>query len=79
MLPWIKKRFILRMELAEKSHIFFKDALSLGAFSHFVENMKPLIESYQSTYHLPLWYKILGKLKYLFQFTLERLIIKIKS
>lgn len=67
MLPWIKKRFILRMELAEKSHFFFKEALVLGSFSNFVEKIAPVIQSYQNTYNLPLWYRILAKLKYLFQ------------
>ena len=67
MLPWIKKRFILRMELAEKSHFFFKEALVLGSFSNFVEKMAPVIQSYQNTYNLPLWYRILAKFKYLFQ------------
>jgi coenzyme F420-reducing hydrogenase beta subunit len=67
MLPWIKKRFILRVELAQKSHLFFQEALVSDSFSHFVEKITPLIESYQKTYKPPLWYRILVKLKRLLQ------------
>lgn len=73
MLPWTKKRFILRMELAEKSHLFFQESLVSGFFSHFVDKMKPLIESYQNTYNYSLWYKILAKLKHLPQVILKNI------
>jgi coenzyme F420 hydrogenase subunit beta len=72
MLPWLKKRFLLRMELAKKSHLYFQEALKSGTFSDFVEKITPLIESYQKTYKTPLWYRILAKLKYLSQNILKK-------
>jgi coenzyme F420-reducing hydrogenase beta subunit len=79
MLPWIQKRFVLRMELADKSHTFFQEALVSGSFSYFVEKMTPLIESYQNTYNQPLWYKILAKFKHLSQVIVKSLTLKFKN
>jgi hypothetical protein len=64
MLPWMKQRFLLRMELAQKSHLFFKEALQAGNFSVFVEKITPLIQSYQNTYQPPLWWRILSRFKH---------------
>jgi hypothetical protein len=79
MLPWIQKRFVLRMELADKSHTFFQEALVSGSFSYFVEKMTPLIKSYQNTYNQPLWYKILAKFKHLSQVIVKSLTLKFKN
>jgi coenzyme F420-reducing hydrogenase beta subunit len=67
MLPWLKKRFLLRMLLAEKSHVFFKEALESGRFSVFVEKMDSLIQSYNETYNPPAWVKFLKKLRTFFK------------
>lgn len=53
------------MELAQKSHLFFKEALQAGSFSVFVEKIDPLIQSYQNTYQPPLWWRILSRFKHL--------------
>ena len=79
MLPSIQKRFVLRMELADKSHTFFQEALVSGSFSYFVEKMTPLIESYQNTYNQPLWHKILAKFKHLSQVIFKSLTLKFKN
>ncbi|MDB9318087.1 MULTISPECIES: Coenzyme F420 hydrogenase/dehydrogenase, beta subunit C-terminal domain [Cyanophyceae] len=72
----IRRRFLLRMEIAEKSHIFFQEALQHKDYSFFLENMLPLIQFYDITYHTSLWLKILGKFKSLVKTVLQSLILK---
>lgn len=64
--PRLKKRQMLRILLAEKSHTAFQEALEMGRFSVFIEKMNPLVNSYRQTYKYPWWRKIIGNLKRFF-------------
>jgi len=62
--PRVKKRQIMRILLAEKSHLAFQEALDTGQFSLFIEKMKPLILRYRKTYEYPSWVKLAGRAKH---------------
>ena len=64
--PRIKKRQMLRILLAEKSHTAFKEAIEMGQFSVFIEKMNPLVTRYRQTYQYPWWRKTIGNLKRFF-------------
>ncbi|MBD2594944.1 Coenzyme F420 hydrogenase/dehydrogenase, beta subunit C-terminal domain [Nostoc spongiaeforme FACHB-130] len=60
----LQKRQHLRMQLAEQSHIAFKQAIDAGKFSVFIRYMTPLVLQYQLTYPIyPLWRKTIQKFK----------------
>ncbi|MBU7583283.1 MAG: Coenzyme F420 hydrogenase/dehydrogenase, beta subunit C-terminal domain [Nostoc sp. TH1S01] len=54
----LQKRQYLRIQLAEQSHIAFKQAIDAKRFYIFVQRMSLLVLQYQRTYpHVPLWKK----------------------
>lgn len=58
-----KKIIEMRMLLAQKSHLAFKDAKDAGDFELFVAKMQPLVKQYRALYTRSLGEKILSKTK----------------
>jgi coenzyme F420-reducing hydrogenase beta subunit len=59
----IKKRQILRMRIAEQSHIAFQNALQRNSFEVLKEELNPLISEYQKLYRLSLFKRIRAVVK----------------
>ena len=49
-----KKRYQLRMEMAEQSHLLFQEALNEGRFSLFVEKMEQIVSQYRQLNTTPI-------------------------
>jgi hypothetical protein len=58
-----QQRKMLRVLMAEESHLAFQEAIKTGEFSFFIKKMKPLVEKYQALYDYPLWQRIAWRLK----------------
>jgi coenzyme F420 hydrogenase subunit beta len=52
----------MRLQIAARSHVAFRQAREAGRFEVFEEMLDPLFCEYNKTYHLPLWRRILGRL-----------------
>lgn len=58
----VQKRQILRIEMAERSHFAFNNALETGSFDTFKAEMDPVVSKYKKLYRPTLWKRILNKL-----------------
>jgi coenzyme F420-reducing hydrogenase beta subunit len=58
-----QKRQMMRILLAAKSHLAFKEAVEVHDFSIFVQRMEPLVNRYQALYKRPLWRRLAGRIK----------------
>ncbi|MBD2355812.1 Coenzyme F420 hydrogenase/dehydrogenase, beta subunit C-terminal domain [Tolypothrix sp. FACHB-123] len=59
----LKKIYILRMLMANESHIAFYKSIQMNSFDVFKKMMEPLVTTYDSLYQPPLWKKGLSRIK----------------
>ena len=61
--PKTIKKMVYRMEMAEKSHIAFSEAISRNSFEFFSQQMTSIVNKYESIFKKPLWRRVASLIK----------------